>query len=65
MLERHHIEVRSADQIAMELRNAFDKFCAKEGEPQVQPQGSNRLESPAPQASESLGSHLLKIQTRT
>jgi putative YphP/YqiW family bacilliredoxin len=29
MLERHHIEVRSADQIAAELRTAFDKFCSK------------------------------------
>jgi putative YphP/YqiW family bacilliredoxin len=31
MLERHHIEVRTADQIAAELRGAFDKFCSKEG----------------------------------
>jgi len=29
MLERHHIEVRSADQIATELRSAFDRFCSK------------------------------------
>ena len=27
MLERRHIEVRSAQQIAAELRGAFDKFC--------------------------------------
>ena len=68
MLERHHIEVRSADQIAMELRNAFDKFCAKEGEPQVQPertQNSSRPEAPISQNSESQGPHVLKIQTRT
>ena len=27
MLERHHIENRSADQIAMELTAAFERFC--------------------------------------
>jgi putative YphP/YqiW family bacilliredoxin len=29
MLERHQIETRSADQIAAELRSAFDKHCAQ------------------------------------
>jgi putative YphP/YqiW family bacilliredoxin len=28
MLERRHIEIRSAEEIAAELRAAFDKFCA-------------------------------------
>jgi putative YphP/YqiW family bacilliredoxin len=27
MLERHHIENRTADQIAMELTSAFERFC--------------------------------------
>ena len=65
MLERHHIEVRSAAQIAAELRSAFDKFCSKAGEPQVQPQSAKKLESPTSDGSESPGSHFLKIQTRT
>src|SRR6185437_6193179 len=29
VLERHHIETRTATQIATELRGAFDKFCGK------------------------------------
>ena len=29
MLERSHIEMRSAEEIAAELRAAFDAFCAK------------------------------------
>jgi putative YphP/YqiW family bacilliredoxin len=65
MLERHHIEVRSADQIAAELRSAFDKFCSKEGESQVQAQSTSRPESPTAHNSGSSGSHVLKIQTRT
>jgi putative YphP/YqiW family bacilliredoxin len=28
MLERHHIENRTADQIAVELKTAFEKHCA-------------------------------------
>ncbi len=32
MLERHHIENRMADQIAVELRRAFDEHCV--GDPQ-------------------------------
>src|SRR5262249_56033776 len=28
MMERYQIEGRSAEQIAAELRNAFDRFCA-------------------------------------
>ena len=61
MLERHHIEVRSADQIALELRSAFDKFCAKEGEAQSQPQSAQTLEASISTHSEQ-GSHFLKIQ---
>jgi putative YphP/YqiW family bacilliredoxin len=67
MLERQHIEVRSADQIAVELRSAFDKFCSK-GSGEIQPQStqnSPRAEAPISQSSESQGSHFLKIQTRT
>ena len=62
MLERHHIEVRSADQIATELRSAFDRFCSKAGEPQVQPQSARKLESATSERSESPGTHFLKIQ---
>ena len=59
MLERHHIEVRSADQIAAELRGAFDKFCSKEGEPQQRTEpGRVRTR----RSSQSEGSHFLKIQ---
>ena len=68
MLERHHIEVRSADQIAVELRSAFDKFCSKGNAGELQPQStqnSPRAEAPIAQGSESQGSHFLKIQTRT
>jgi bacilliredoxin len=58
MLERRHIEVRSADQIAAELRSAFDKFCTKTVEAAVETaQGAKQ-----PEVS---GSHFLKIQTRT
>ena len=64
MLERRHIEVRSADQIATELRSAFDKLCSAEpagsGDVrEVQKQESGNPEQPEP------GSHFLKIQTRT
>jgi putative YphP/YqiW family bacilliredoxin len=62
MLERHHIEVRSADQIATELRSAFDQFCTKKGE--GAPQSVSKQESPTLQKSEESGSHFLKIQTR-
>jgi bacilliredoxin len=55
MLERRHIEVRSADQIAAELRSAFDKFCTKEG-------ASDAAQGTSSDASH--GSHFLKIQTR-
>jgi putative YphP/YqiW family bacilliredoxin len=68
MLERHHIEVRSADQIAAELRSAFDKFCSNGNAGELQPQStqnSPRAEPPISQSSESQGSHFLKIQTRT
>jgi putative YphP/YqiW family bacilliredoxin len=30
MLERHQIEGRSADEIAVDMTGAFDKYCAKE-----------------------------------
>jgi putative YphP/YqiW family bacilliredoxin len=30
MMERKNIEIRSAEEIAAELRAAFDKFCARE-----------------------------------
>src|SRR5580765_7607117 len=65
MLERQHIEVRSADQIASELRGAFDKFCSKEDESRIEPLTAARVESPAVQHSESPGAHVLKIQTRS
>ena len=61
MLERHHIEVRSADQIAAELRSAFDRFCAKANAGELQPEKP----SATPQPATSPGSHFLKIQTRT
>jgi putative YphP/YqiW family bacilliredoxin len=31
MMHRHQIEMRSAEEIAAELRAAFDKFCAGAG----------------------------------
>jgi putative YphP/YqiW family bacilliredoxin len=68
MLERHHIEVRSADQIAAELRSAFDKFCSKGNAVNPQPQSTQNspgAEAPISQSSESQGAHFLKIQTRT
>jgi putative YphP/YqiW family bacilliredoxin len=63
MLERRHIEVRSADQIAAELRSAFDKFCTKGVE--GQPQSASKLETPDLQNSAAPGPHVLKIQTRS
>jgi hypothetical protein len=57
MLERHHIEVRSAAQIAAELRSAFDKFCSKEGEPQSAQTRESSISTHSEQ-----GSHFLKIQ---
>jgi putative YphP/YqiW family bacilliredoxin len=33
MMERYQIEGRSAEQIAEELKNAFDKFCASASQP--------------------------------
>src|SRR5215471_3997717 len=63
MLERHHIEVRSADQIAAELRGAFDKFCTKRSEGTAGPQQSAVQQNS--QNSDGSGSHFLKIQTRT
>jgi putative YphP/YqiW family bacilliredoxin len=68
MLERRHIEVRSADQIAMELRSAFDQFCSREGRADVQPlrvSTEQRPEASASHPSETTGAHVLKIQTRT
>jgi len=66
MLERRDIEVRSADQIASELRSAFDKFCEKGNEALVG-EGLKAVASsePAPKSAEPAGSHVLKIQTRT
>src|SRR5262249_1883329 len=67
MLERRHIEVRSADQIALELRSAFDKFCSREGGADVQPlsvAGEQRAASGS-RSSEGADAHFLKIQTRT
>ena len=31
MMERHHIEMRGADEIAAELRAAFDAYCQATG----------------------------------
>ena len=62
MLERHHIEVRSADQIAAELRSAFDRFCAKGNAGELQPE---KPESARSQGAASPGAHFLKIQTRS
>src|SRR4029079_7144554 len=59
MLERHHIEVRSADQIAAELRSAFDKFCSNGNGGELQPQ---KPEAPTSPELDSPGSHFLKIQ---
>lgn len=59
MLERQHIEVRSADQIAAELRSAFDKFCSKGTADGLQPQSA---QSSGSTHSEPQGSHFLKIQ---
>ena len=54
MLERPHIEVRSASQIAAELRSAFDRFCSKDGEVQNAPIAATPSHDDGP--------HLLKIQ---
>src|SRR5262245_41332645 len=65
MLERHHIEVRSADQIAAELRSAFDKFCTRPSDGAADAQHrAVQQESPNLQNSDGPGSHFLKIQTR-
>src|SRR5215467_6021076 len=61
MLERRHIEVRSADQIASELRSAFDKFCEKGSGAGGAVVGQPNLESTAPASTEPAGSHFLKI----
>jgi len=63
MLERRDIEVRSADQIATELRSAFDKFCSKDGGVEASPRSMES--ATASPHTETAGSHLLKIQTRT
>src|SRR5262249_33104618 len=58
MLERRHIEVRSADQIALELRAAFDKFCSRDGGADVQPlsvPGEQKPEATASHSSETTG----------
>src|SRR4029453_13574052 len=38
MLERHHIETRTASEIAAELKSAFEKFCSKGNGGELQPQ---------------------------
>src|SRR6478609_2710249 len=38
MLERRHIEVRTASEIAAELKSAFEKFCSKGDGGELQPQ---------------------------
>jgi putative YphP/YqiW family bacilliredoxin len=63
MLERRHIEVRSADQLAAELRSAFDKFCTKAVE--SRPPSASNPEVAKPENSPVPGSHFLKIQTRS
>src|SRR5262245_55730331 len=65
MLERRDIEVRSADQIASELRSAFDKFCEKGSSAGGAAVNQSSLESTATESAEPAGSHFLKIQTRT
>jgi putative YphP/YqiW family bacilliredoxin len=62
MLERHHIETRTASEIAAELKSAFEKFCSKGNGGELQPQSMESSTAPQP---ESPGSHFLKIQTRT
>ena len=65
MLERRHIESRTASEIATELRGAFDKFCGKEGELDVQPRSSQSSPRPEPAVSSSSAAnepHLLRIQ---
>jgi bacilliredoxin len=63
MLERRDIEVRSADQIATELRSAFDKFCENQSGP-AEPQKRQDVES-GNSGQTGPGSHFLKIQTRS
>jgi putative YphP/YqiW family bacilliredoxin len=65
MLERRDIEVRSADQIASELRTAFDKFCEKGSSAGGAVVGQPNPESTTPGSAEPAGSHFLKIQTRS
>jgi putative YphP/YqiW family bacilliredoxin len=62
MLERRHIEVRNADQIADELRSAFDKFCTTSVESQAP--STSKPEAPDLQDSAAPAPHVLKIQTR-
>jgi putative YphP/YqiW family bacilliredoxin len=59
MLERHHIETRTASQIAAELKSAFETFCSNGSDSQAQLPSAERLvpTDPEPQAS-----HFLKIQ---
>ncbi|HEX7796505.1 MAG TPA: BrxA/BrxB family bacilliredoxin [Vicinamibacterales bacterium] len=64
MLERRHIEVRSADQIAAELRSAFDKFCTNNAAKSDEAQTASKPEVPDLQKSAASGPHVLKIQTR-
>jgi putative YphP/YqiW family bacilliredoxin len=65
MLERRDIEVRSADQIASALRNAFDRFCEKGSGTGGAVVNQPNLESTTPGSAEPTGSHFLKIQTRS
>jgi putative YphP/YqiW family bacilliredoxin len=65
MLERHHIETRTATQIATELKGAFDKFCSKGSDGELQPQSTQNGPRPEPvvaSSSEANGPHLLRIQ---
>src|SRR5262245_53753414 len=65
MLERRDIEVRTADQIATELRSAFDKFCTKGAEGKSESQRTGSSDRPIElEKAEPSGSHFLKIQTR-
>ena len=61
ILERRDIEVRSAQQIAEELRTAFDKFCGADGGEVLQAGGTQRAESVAA-TSQMPGLPLLRIQ---
>src|SRR4029453_14316923 len=59
MLERHHIETRTAIEMPTELKSAFEKFCSKGDGGELQPQ---RMESSPAARPESSESHFLKIQ---